>query len=192
MTCILDQIDAFIADLERRKFRQNTLIAYRSDVMMTARHLLKPLEQITLDDIEAFLISSSRSQATAARRAASLKRLFGWAKKQGLCAHNPLADREPMHAAVRRLPRPVHNQSDLSAIDTAIVVAPKPYRLLFTILRETDMRVGEVLGLGLNETVLCIAPALGVQWTLERMLSHSRNYRASHDRQHHRPQPRRY
>jgi integrase/recombinase XerD len=84
----------------------------------------------------------------------SLKRFFGWAKKQGLCAHNPLIDREPTRAAVRRLPRPVQHQSDLAAIDAAIVVAPKPYRLIFTILRETGMRVGEVLGLNLNDVFL--------------------------------------
>jgi NAD(P)-dependent dehydrogenase (short-subunit alcohol dehydrogenase family) len=89
------------------------------------------------------------------------------------------------------VPRPVQHQSDLTAIDAAIAVAPKPFRLIFTILCETGMRVGEVLALSLNETVLCIASALGVQWTLERMLSHSRNHRASHDHQHHRPQPRR-
>src|SRR5262245_45243625 len=134
MTRILDQIDSFIADLERRKFRQNTLIAYRSDLLIASRHLLEPLDEITLDDIDTFLVSSSSSPATAARRAASLKRFFGWAKKQDLCVHNPLADREPTRAAVRRLPRPVQHQSDLGAIDAAIVVAPKPYRLICTIL----------------------------------------------------------
>ena len=51
--------------------------------------------------------------------------------------------------------RPVQHQSDLTAIDAAIAVAPKPFRLIFTILRETCMRVSEVLALGLNETVLC-------------------------------------
>jgi hypothetical protein len=80
----------------------------------------------------------------------------------------------------------------VNIIDAAIAVAPKPFRRIFSILRETGMRVGEVLALSLNETVLCIVPALGVQWTLERMLSHSRNYRASHDHQHHRSQPRRH
>lgn len=152
MTSLVDQ--TFIADLERRKFRQNTLSAYRSDLKIAARHLLGPIGQITRDDIEAFLASSNLSPATDARRTVSLKRFFGWAKKQGLCAHNPLADREPMRTAVRRLPRPVHHQSDLAAIDAAIVAAPKPYRLIFTILRETGMRVGEVLALNLSDVFL--------------------------------------
>jgi hypothetical protein len=73
-------------------------------------------------------------------------------------------------------PRPIQHQSDLTPIYAAIAVAPKSFRLSFTILRKTGMRVGETLALSLNETVLCIAPALGVQWTLERMLSHSRNH----------------
>jgi integrase/recombinase XerD len=154
MISLNDQIDLFIADLERRKFRPNTLAAYRSDLMIAARHLLGSLDQIALDDIEAFLVTSSGAPATAARRAASLKRFFGWAKKQGLCAQNPLTDREPTRAAVRRLPRPVQHQSDLAAIDAAITVAPKPYRLIFTILRETGMRIGEVLALNLDVVLL--------------------------------------
>jgi acetylornithine deacetylase/succinyl-diaminopimelate desuccinylase-like protein len=32
--------------------------------------------------------------------------------------------------------------------------APKPYRLIFTILRETGMRVGEVLALNLGDVLL--------------------------------------
>src|SRR5262245_30401896 len=114
MTSLIDQIDLFIAGLERRKFRPNTLSAYRSDLMIAARHLLEPLDEITLNDIDAFLVTTSTLPATAARRAASLKRFFSWAKKQGLCAHNPLADQEPTRPAIRRLPRPIQPQSDLT------------------------------------------------------------------------------
>jgi site-specific recombinase XerD len=109
MTSLVDQIDSFIADLERRKFRQNTLISYRSDLKIAAHHQLGPIDQITLDEIEAFLASSNLSPATDTRRTVSLKRFFGWATKQGLCAHNPLADREPNRRAIRRLPRPVQH-----------------------------------------------------------------------------------
>jgi site-specific recombinase XerD len=104
MTSLTDQIDLFIADLERRRFRQNTLIDYRSDLKIAVRHLLELLDQITLDDSEAFLVTSSGSLATDARRAASLGRFFVWGMKQGLCAHNPLADLEPTCPAVRRPP----------------------------------------------------------------------------------------
>jgi hypothetical protein len=51
MTCVLGQIDSFIVDLERRKFHQNTLVAYRSDLIIAARHLLKPLDQTTVNEM---------------------------------------------------------------------------------------------------------------------------------------------
>lgn len=47
----------------------------------------------------------------------------------------------------RRLPRPISEPRDLLAIDQAIASASIPYRLIFTILRETGMRIGEVLNL---------------------------------------------
>jgi integrase/recombinase XerD len=52
------------------------------------------------------------------------------------------------------LPRPIQRQTDQNAIDEAIRVAPQPYRLIFTILRETGMRVGEVLDLRVGDVVL--------------------------------------
>ncbi|HET9224764.1 MAG TPA: hypothetical protein VFO07_19785, partial [Roseiflexaceae bacterium] len=67
-------------------------IDHRSDLKIVARHVLGSLDQVTVDYIEAFLVTSSGSLATAARRAASLRCFFGWGMKQGLCAHNPLAD----------------------------------------------------------------------------------------------------
>jgi hypothetical protein len=78
------------------------------------------------------------------------------------------------HAQTQQLG--VERDCCVNIIGAVIAVAPKLFRLIFAILPETGMRVGEVLALSLNETVLCIAPALGVQWTLERMLSHSRNH----------------
>ena len=154
MTTLADNLDLFIADLEQRQFRPNTRIAYCSDLKLAARYLPDPLDQISLEQIEAFLGVGEASAATIARRAASLKRFFGWAKKQGLCATNLMNDREPVRRATRRLPRPVERRSDLATIDAAIAAAPKPYRLIFTLLRETGMRIGEVLALNLDDVLL--------------------------------------
>ena len=154
MTTLADNLDLFIAELEQRRFRPNTCIAYCSDLKLAARHLPGPLDQISLEQIEVFLGVGDASPATIARRAASLKRFFGWAKKQGLCAANLMNDREPVRRATRRLPRPVDRRSDLATIDAAIAAAPKPYRLIFTLLRETGMRIGEVLALNVDDVLL--------------------------------------
>jgi integrase/recombinase XerD len=51
-------------------------------------------------------------------------------------------------------PRPIREQQEQRALDTAIGAAPQPYRLIFTVLRETGMRVGEVLELRWGDVTL--------------------------------------
>ena len=147
-------LDSFLADLQRRKLRPNTIKSYRADLRVAAQHLVAPLATLGLEDIEAFLGSEQRAPATTARRAATLRRFFAWAVRQHLCERNPLVDREPQRASTRRLPRPIRSTSDLDAIDAAIAQAPQPYRLIFTIVRETGMRIGEVLSLQLGDVDL--------------------------------------
>lgn len=142
---IADHIDGFVADLKRRNFRPNTVRAYAADLRTIAHHLTTPLDQITLTAVEVVFDALATAPATAARRGASLNRFFIWAKKQSLCTSNPLADREPVRRVTRRLPRPVRSTTDLVLLDQAIGATAQPYRLIFTILRETGMRISEVL-----------------------------------------------
>jgi integrase/recombinase XerD len=146
------QLDAFLADLERQT-RPNTVSAYRSDLTLAAQHLTKPLDQISLNDVVVFLSTGDVSAATRSRRAAGLKRFFAWAVQQGLCPANPLSSYRGQHHT-RRLPRPIHSRRDMDALDAAVQQAPQPFRLIFTILRETGMRVGEVLALDVGDVVL--------------------------------------
>lgn len=151
MDTLADYIDSFIADLHRRRFRPNTMRAYTSDLRILAQHLTVPLDQVTRAAIETAFDTLATGPATRARRAASLNRFFVWATKQALCPLNPLADREPARQPTRRLPRPVRSTPDLERIDRAIAAAAQPYRLIFTILRETGMRVSEVLALQVGD-----------------------------------------
>jgi integrase len=64
-----------------------------------------------------------------------------------------MADRSPLRGR-RRLPRPIREQQEQWALDAAIATAPQPYRLIFTLLRETGMRVGEVLELRWGDVTL--------------------------------------
>jgi len=152
MTTLADHLDEFLTDLARRA-RPNTCAAYRSDLTLASQQVPVPLEQITLPLLEDWLESGGVAAATVARRAASLKRFFTWACRHDLCVVNPLVQREPRRA-IQRLPRPVRSTTDLTALDAAIATAPQPYRLLFTVLRETGMRIGEVLALNIGDVVL--------------------------------------
>jgi integrase/recombinase XerD len=52
------------------------------------------------------------------------------------------------------LPRPIQTDTDLHTLDGAISRAPQPYRLIFTLLRETGMRADEVLSLNVGDVIL--------------------------------------
>ncbi|NTW97256.1 MAG: tyrosine-type recombinase/integrase, partial [Oscillochloris sp.] len=152
MPTIADLIAPFLADRHRR-LRPNTLRAYRADLVIAAAHLDLPLDQITPQAIEAFLADPAIAPSTARRRAAALSRLFQWAVREGYGRSNPCNLVEPI-ALERRLPRPVPAGDPRTDVAKVIAAAPQPYRLIFTLLRETGMRVGEALGLNLGDVTL--------------------------------------
>jgi integrase/recombinase XerD len=107
---------------------------------------------MTTQDIEQFL-TRDEARSTTARRIASLRACFTWAMRAGYCSTNPLNGLEPMRAT-RHLPRPIHSSQDRDLVMQAIMTAPKPYRLVLIVLRETGMRAGEVLALNLGDVTL--------------------------------------
>jgi len=154
MTTIARHLESFLSDPAiRRALSTATLLNYRSDLMAAARLLPAPLDAITLQGIDSYLGHDRAAPATAARRAASLTRFFRWARRHGLCTHNPLELREPIRVP-RRLPRPIRTVGERMALDKALDKAPLPYKLIFMLLRETGMRVGEVLALTVGDVVL--------------------------------------
>jgi integrase/recombinase XerD len=150
---IATELDAFLADLQERRGRApNTINAYRYDLRAAAHALPQPLAAITPSQIEEFLSSRHEKPSTSNRRLASLKRFFSWARKAGLCHHNPADLVETIHDE-ERLPRPIRGD-DLRTLDAALAKAPPPYRLIFTLLRETGMRADEVLSLDVGDVNL--------------------------------------
>jgi integrase/recombinase XerD len=152
MTTLAKLIGPFLDDNYRR-LRPNTRRAYRADLVIAAAHFTGPLDQITPKQVEAFLADPAAAKSTARRRAASLSRFFQWAVREGYVEQNPLDLVEPLELE-RRLPRPVPAGDPRKDVAKAIASAPQPYRLIFTLLRETGMRVGEVLGLNLGDVTL--------------------------------------
>jgi integrase/recombinase XerD len=154
MPTISDSLDSFIADMtHRRRLRPNTLRAYRYDLQLAASALPMSLDTIHINDIEIWLIQGNPAASTSNRRAASLGRFFTWAQRQGLCASNPITLREP-GPVTRRLPNPIRSALHRQQLDAAIQTTIQPYRLVFTILRETGMRASEVIGL--NKGDICL------------------------------------
>lgn len=152
MTALAALIAPFLDDLHQR-LRPNTLRAYRADLAIAAAHFTEPLHAITSKQVEAFLGDPAAAKSTARRRAASLCRFFQWAVREGHAEQNPL-DLVELVELERRLPRPVPVGDPRKDVAKAIAAAPQPYRLIFTLLRETGMRVGEVLWLNVGDVTL--------------------------------------
>jgi integrase/recombinase XerD len=150
---ISSELDAFLADAEdRRGLSANTIASYRCDLLAVGTVLTGSINLITFGDIESFLAGRNESPSTSNRRVASLRQFFRWVQRQGYRADNPV-DLVEAKRDSEKLPRPI-KRGDLKALDKAIVAAPQPYRLIFTILRETGMRADEVLNLNVGDVIL--------------------------------------
>ncbi|HLY26757.1 MAG TPA: tyrosine-type recombinase/integrase [Aggregatilineales bacterium] len=155
-TTLPDSYEQFLTDTTAlSQLRPNTLRAYRYELSAAAlnKRFRVPLDDLTLAMLEQWISRKPASPSTIGRRAAALSRFFDWAIRHDLCERNPLVGRASVRSR-RRLPRPVRNPDDLDAVETAIAGAPQPFRLIFTILRETGMRVSEVLDLRLGDVSL--------------------------------------
>jgi site-specific recombinase XerD len=142
-------IEPFLADLGHlERLRPHTLRAYRYELAAAAAdpRLQQPLSELDQVDLEAWLVRGKAATSTIGRRIATFRHLFAWAIRRGLCTQSPLAQLAPLRGR-RTLPRPIREQREQRALDVAIASAQPPYRLLFTLLRETGMRAGEVLEL---------------------------------------------
>ncbi len=151
-----DSYEAFLSDASHLdRLRPHTIRAYRYELAAAASdaRFRVALDDLSLDHLEAWIGRPPASPSTISRRAATLRRFFGWAVRRGHCASNPLAGSAPVRSR-RLLPRPIRGDTDRRALDAAISSAAQPYRLIFTILRETGMRVGEVLSLRLGDVTL--------------------------------------
>jgi len=150
---IASELKAFLGDLrDRRGLASNTIASYCYDLQTAARILTEPLVAITTHQVEAFLTSRQDRPSTTNRRIASLSRFFTWAIKHELCDRSPMLFVDTKQDDVR-LPRPIP-LADLPALDAAITEAAAPYRLIFTLLRETGLRADEVLQLNVGDVVL--------------------------------------
>jgi integrase/recombinase XerD len=148
--------EAFLAEVAHiERLRPHTIRAYRYELAAAASdaRFRGALDEMRIQDLEAWLVRPPAATSTVGRRLATFRHYFAWACRHGLCVRNPLAERAPLRGR-RRVPRPIREQQEQRALDAAIGVAPQPYRLIFTLLRETGMRVGEALELRWGDVIL--------------------------------------
>ncbi len=148
--------DAFLADMRHlEQLRPGTLRAYRYELAAAAANsrFAADLNALTLAELADWIARPPASPSTVGRRAATFRRFFGWAIRHGHCTRDPMAGYRAARTR-RRLPRPIRETREQRALDAAIAVSREPYRLIYTILRETGMRASEVLALRRGDVTL--------------------------------------
>jgi integrase/recombinase XerD len=143
---LTDLAEAFLAGNQNRLL-PNTQRAYGYDLGLLARALSDlPVEAVTVQHLRAFLqATADRAPTTLARRQSALKACFAWAYRNDLLPTDPTVKLDPVRLPERE-PRPL-TEAQVERLLAAIPRGEKRNRLLFTLLYETGMRVGEALGI---------------------------------------------
>lgn len=136
---------------------RNTLLAYGRDLKdfaSFAAHHKRPLETLTRDDVEAYLLrceAEGLSKATRARRLSAIRQLYRFAHDEGWCATNP-ALRITGPGAAQRLPATLSEQDVTRILDAARGYGRHAddrlrNHALVELLYATGMRVSELVTL---------------------------------------------
>lgn len=143
-------IETFLEELEHANRSHHTLRAYRADLRELCKvHEGSPrtLDVATLERLAARHVHLS--PATRARRQAAVASFLRWAVRRGRLEGNPMDRMERVHRAPAQ-PRGVP-RARVEKVLSAIPVQRKRDRLLFRLIFETGLRVGEALGIHVED-----------------------------------------
>jgi len=136
----------FLTDLKNANRSAHTCRAYASDLYRLASFYDGYPAVISVDTLRDFLETFSHLKpATRARKQAALNSFFQWAYRQDLIVANPMAKIEAVkrdEPQIRALER-----KDVERILGAIPTKQTRDQLLFRLIFETGLRVGEALQL---------------------------------------------
>ncbi len=145
-TSLESWISDFLTDLKNANRSPHTLRAYASDLYRLAAFYEGDPTAISVDDLRDFLDTFSHLKpATRARKQAALNSFFQWAYRHDLIAANPMAKIEAVkrdEPQIRALER-----EETERILAVIPVKQTRDQLLFRLIFETGLRVGEALQL---------------------------------------------
>lgn len=138
--------EAFLV-ANKNRLSPNTFRAYGYDLGLLARELPDiAAEDVTVAHLRAFLQATTElTPSTLARRQATLRACFAWGYKNDLLPADPTVKLEPVRLPERD-PRPL-TAEQVEALLAAMPNSEKRNRLLFSLLYETGIRVGEALGI---------------------------------------------
>jgi integrase/recombinase XerD len=140
----------FVAELAHANHSRHTCRAYATDLAQFTAFYQGPVDGITADVIRGFGATLAQLRPDSrARKQAALASFLSWAHRLGLVASNPMATIERVR---RDPPRPrALNREQVEAILTTIPASQRRDRLLFRLIFETGLRVGEALGLHVED-----------------------------------------
>lgn len=148
-----DAVDAFLADLAHSNRSPATIRAYRGDLGSFSRHFTGEPGEITPQALRSYFTTLAHlAPATRARREASLASFLRWAYRNDLIDADPMSKLDRVHLEPPE-PRGVA-QEQVEAILGAIPRSRSRDRLLFRLLAETGLRVGEALALHVDDIAL--------------------------------------
>jgi len=159
-----EAVEAFAVHLDRELGRsRHTVRAYCGDVERMLRHArahgAASLRDLDLTDLRGWLAQEAaegHARSTLARRAASARVFTAWAARRGLLDSDP-GDRLATPATPRALPGVLKQSEAQALLDVAVTAAddgdPLHQRdlLILELLYATGMRVGELVGLDLDD-----------------------------------------
>jgi site-specific recombinase XerC len=152
---MVTEIEQFQKWLKRRSPHSSTPIHYASDLALFFTRVAKPIQQITMSDVDQFIEESQKKGhaiATINRRLAALCSLYRYlAMMSDEAPANPVRPKRHFLREGNHLPRDVKDE-DLARL-FAQVISPRD-RAMFLLMLRCGLRVGEVRSLSMNDLYL--------------------------------------
>lgn len=156
---MLPEIEAFQKWLRRKAPHASTQVHYANDLDLFFTWLDKPVQSITIQDVDQYIERCQREKqaiATINRRLAALRAFYLFLEIELEHApRNPVLPRRHYIRPAFRLPRDVQDK-DLARL-FAVIHAPRD-RAMFILMLRCGMRVSEVRNLSLPDLYLDPAP----------------------------------
>jgi integrase/recombinase XerD len=143
-------ITGFLADLEQAGRSRHTRRAYASDLAQLTAMAPERVADLTPEVLRLFFSSQAHLAAsTRARRQASVASFSAWAYREGLLVSDPMG--RVLRIRTEQPPPRGFTPGQVSAFLAAVPASRLRDRLLFTLLATTGLRVGEALGLDVDD-----------------------------------------
>lgn len=148
-------IEDFLAELQHSNRSAHTLRAYRTDLAEFAHFYHGTVDQIDTHILRSFFEQHSQlSPATRSRKQAAVASFLKWAYQNGLIEDNPMLRMQRV-----KLESPTPKAVSRTLIERVLAVIPPTCSrdaLLFRLIFETGMRVGEALNLYVEDVDLTL------------------------------------